>query len=301
MGIIFSWEQGLGEGGWMSLQGLRIPWYAKLGAKLCLARIPLRHDWWRRLGVFRDGFMQDPAYALRIFDLHARWMPRSRDHPDLLELGPGDSISSGLIAYARGSGATTLVDSTDHAVRDLRLYGLLIDELARRYRNVGPLRAAESFDELLQASRTRYLTAGVDSLARIRSSSVDFVFSNAVLEHVRHRDVDAVLAETRRILRPGGVASHVVDLRDHLADALNNLRFSPRLWESGFMADSGFYTNRIRFAEMLRRFEAAGFRTRIVELVTWSRLPTPRSRLASEFRRLEEADLRVQSFHALLT
>ena len=41
------------------------------------------------------------------------------------------------------------------------------------------------------------------------------------------------------MIRPGGLCSHVVDLKDHLGGALNNLRFSQRVWESRTMAGSG--------------------------------------------------------------
>jgi SAM-dependent methyltransferase len=41
----------------------------------------------------------------------------------------------------------------------------------------------------------------------------DFVYSGAFFEHVA--DVDAVIAETARVLKPGGMASHVIDATDH--------------------------------------------------------------------------------------
>jgi len=46
------------------------------------------------------------------------------------------------------------------------------------------------------------------------------------------------------------MCSHRVDLRDHFGSALNNLRFSDKKWELDWIANSGFYTNRIRLQEM---------------------------------------------------
>jgi hypothetical protein len=66
------------------------------------------------------------------------------------------------------------------------------------------------------------------------------------------------MTECRRVLSDTGVASHSVDLKDHLEGGLNNLRFSEKLWESDFFVNSGFYTNRIQFYEMLNHFKEPG-------------------------------------------
>lgn len=47
----------------------------------------------------------------------------------------------------------------------------------------------------------------------LADSSVDVVFSMAVFEHVS--DPSAVLANTFRVLKPGGWCFHAIDLRDH--------------------------------------------------------------------------------------
>ena len=108
------------------------------------------------------------------------------------------------------------------------------------------------------------------------------------------------MRELRRVLKPSGIASHRVDLQDHLNGALNNLRFSEGLWESGFFAGSGFYTNRIQYSEMLGLLEQAGFAVESLGCRRWERLPTPRARMDSRFRDLPEEELRVRGFDVLL-
>ncbi len=132
--------------------------------------------------------------------------------------------------------------------------------------------------------------------ARIPSASVDFLWSQAVLEHVRKADFDAVLIELRRVLKPSGVSSHRIDLEDHLQNGLNNLRFSEGVWEAGWMASSGFYTNRLRYEDILRRFAAAGFEVDVVHSDRWDRLPLSRRRMHAEFRDLAPDDLLVSGF-----
>ena len=141
---------------------------------------------------------------------------------------------------------------------------------------------------------------GLESDRKLPAASIDLFFPDAVLEHVRRDEFFDVMAETRRILKPGGIASHQVDLRDHLGGGLNNMRIGSRWWESEFMASSGFYTNRLRFSEMCRAFGEAGFSVETVSKDRWNAPPLPVSALAAEFRHFSEEDLLISSFHVLL-
>jgi SAM-dependent methyltransferase len=278
------------------------PWYVKIPAKIVLSRLPVSHRAWRRLGIFRDGRMEDPAYGLEVFLRHfRRFAPPAGRGFTLLELGPGESVATGVIAHAYGAARTWLVDSVDHATRDPNDYDRLIGVLEERGHDLARLRGSPGFDKLCEAAGVEYLTGGLASLRSLPGASVDFIFSNAVLEHVPREEFRELLAQTRRILAPGGLCSHEVDLRDHLNDALNNLRFSAQVWESSLMSRSGFYTNRIRYREMIALFAAAGFRVDVEEELRWATLPTPRKRMSAEFRGVPEEDLRVSSFRVLLS
>jgi SAM-dependent methyltransferase len=277
-------------------------WPLKMGAKLILSRLPVSRTVWSRLGIFRGGAMDDPRYAISIVDAHLQHGGVLASGPSftLLELGPGESIATGIIAATRGIRSSYLVADQDSVFRPLKTYRPLLDALAAEGRDVSAFRSALDFDDLCRRAGVAYLTGGLAALRSIPSASVDFLFSNAVLEHVRRTDFVPTLLEMRRILRPGAVASHAVDLQDHLGEALNNLRFSASMWETDWMARSGFYTNRIRYAEMLELFREAGFEPRIVEEHRWERLPTPRARMAPAFRNLDEQDLTVSSFWVIL-
>ena len=96
------------------------------------------------------------------------------------------------------------------------------------------------------------------------------------------------------------MASHVIDLKDHLGYALNNLRFKEKIWESTFMTSSGFYTNRIRYTEMIKLFKQAAFKVDITEVQKWDKLPTPRYKMAKPFQSLSSEELLISEFHVLL-
>ena len=66
------------------------------------------------------------------------------------------------------------------------------------------------------------------------------------------------------------------------------------------MARSGFYTNRIRYQEMLNLFNQAGFAYEVVATNRWDKLPTPRSALAKEFQSVPDKDLCIWDFSIVL-
>jgi Methyltransferase domain len=275
-----------------------IPWPAKIAAKLVLARLPVPHRVWKRLGIFEHSEFSAPDYvqvALRHYNMVRPIAPFT-----CLELGPGDTLASALVMAALGAERTYLVDVGEFADRDLATYHGVAQTLRQRGFEPPEISKARNLEDVLDRCRAVYLTEGVASLQRLTSASVDFIWSHAVLEHVRRWEFGDVVAELHRIARPGSLSSHVVDLEDHLSGSLNSLRFTDQLWESNFFASSGFYTNRIRHRQMLEIFRRAGFTVVKDEPAHWDRLPVRRQALASAFRSLPDEDLRVSGFTALL-
>ncbi|WP_232818326.1 class I SAM-dependent methyltransferase [Elioraea thermophila] len=272
-----------------------VPWWGKIAAKLVLSRLPVGYGTWARANLFRHGTMDRPDRALATFaGIHAV----AAAHAPLpsgftvLELGPGDSLLAAVAAWGFGAGRILACDVGPFATTTLEglkgLDGLL---RARGLRPL-PLAQASTAEEALAAMNVRYLTRGVEDLRALPAASVDLVWSNAVLEHVRLADLPATLAELARLLNPDGVMVHGVDFSDHLGGALNNLRFSPRLWEADwFAARSGFYTNRIAPSELLALFAEAGLATEVIHRETWAAIPTPRRALHATFRARSEEDL----------
>lgn len=134
------------------------------------------------------------------------------------------------------------------------------------------------------------------------SGSIDLVVSKSVLEHVRPRDVEPLVANTFRVLRPGGGAVHIIDLRDHMfiggeeivtGDWLDALRYSEPLYRAMF-SNKQVAINRLREPDWLALFQRQHF-----EIVHWeaTRFPLPagfdRDRLRPEFRRLSSETLSI--------
>lgn len=279
-----------------------IPWYAKITAKILLSRLPISYDLWRRTSLFRHGEMDVPQRALETVRsmIQAAGYGNRLDGLSVLELGPGDSLATALIAHALGARQAVLVDAGAFATREMEPYRALADLLAAEGTRIEAARFAPNTDALLKATGARYLTEGLASLKSLPPGLIDFAFSQAVLEHIRAAQFLPMMRALRLAMAPSGRSFHNIDLQDHLAYALNNLRFSDRVWESEFMTRSGFYTNRIGYTEMISNFREAGFSVEVLTVERFRRLPTPRARMAERFRARPEKDLLVSGFSVLL-
>jgi predicted SAM-dependent methyltransferase len=278
-----------------------IPWWGKIGAKLLLSRFPLKYSFWKKLALFEHGNMDNCIYAYEIFKQHFERVGGINKKGFVsLELGPGDSLLSAMVSRAFGGASSYLVDVGAFASIDLQPYLDMASFLEAKGLPTINIDSSNSLEEVMIACNAQYSTLGLSSLRNIPEQSVDFIWSNAVLEHIKRADFLDILRELRRIIRSNGVCSHQIDLRDHMGGALNHLRFSEQVWESDFMANSGFYTNRIPYSEMLNLFRKAEFMVEVVDRKSWHSLPTPRSKLSKKFQLLSDEELCISGFTVLL-
>ena len=273
-------------------------WIIKIAIKLILGRLPFKHQLLRSLNLFRHGKMDDPAYALKIFRLHFKQAPESLV---VLELGPGDSLASALIAKAHGAKKVYLVDVGSYAKQSVKSYQIMARQLEQAgLKHLPDMENITTIDGMLEQCNAEYLTNGLQGLNKIPSASVDFIWSHSVVEHIRKRDFEKTFRELHRILKDDGQASHNVNLQDHLQHSLNSLRFAESLWESDFFAHSGFYTNRLRCTESLKIMEKAGFRVADLNRGFWESLPLPKTLLHPDFQHFSDEELRTRTYSVLL-
>lgn len=280
-----------------------VPWWAKVGIKLTLSRLRLPYSIWSRLGLFRHGDMADPRRAIDAFRAHVGRASAMRPLPagfSVMELGPGDSVLSAGVAHAMGAAPVYLVDAGDFARRDPALFDALDAALPAAGLPRLDLPRDLGFDAILKRLDAHYLTNGVASLAAVPSASVDLIWSSVVLEHIHRDEFDELARELSRILKPGGIMSHAIDLRDHLGGSLNNLRFADSRWESPAWRRAGFYTNRMSQAEIVAAFRRSGMQ--VVHLVNdlWPAPPLDRAKMHAAFRHRTDDELRIAGFDIVL-
>lgn len=280
----------------------RVPWQVKIGAKLILSRLPIPYAVWSRINIFKHGHMLESGYARSVFQRHFN---RSglRDSGKAfvcLELGPGDSLMSALFARAAGAAKTIIVDTGSYASRDIALYRDAAREIFEGTTHPPSFDEWTTVEDMLRTCNASYLVGGLESLRSLPSGSIDWSWSQAVLEHVKRSDFAATLVELRRLAKAGGRSTHRIDLQDHLGGRLNNLRFSEKTWEGELFSRSGFYTNRLRRSEIVDSAVQAGFTVLELESDLWLTLPTPRSVMDPAFRRMADDDLRTKGIDVVL-
>ena len=215
-------------------------------------------------------------------------------NPVIMEIGPGDSLFSMVYSRRYTNEKFYFIDVDNFASRNLKLYFKLHKKLEQEKFHIKHLKKPfRDFDNLLSFYNAEYLTSGIDSLRKIDDNSVDYIFSHSVIEHIRKYELDDLIYEMYRVLKPKGVISHNINYKDHLDESLNNLRFSEELWESNLFACSGFYTNRIPAVEMHKYFQKYGFYLVEEDFGRWDKIPISRSVLAKEFRRFTNDELAI--------
>jgi ubiquinone/menaquinone biosynthesis C-methylase UbiE len=150
----------------------------------------------------------------------------------ILELGPGHTYQTALMALQHGA---TSVDIAD--------IELVIDLEVLKQNNI-------KFT-LYDGSQLPY-----------KDNSFDCIWSHTVYEHLRFPET--TVAETFRLLKPGGTAVHWIDMRDHFVLDNNNpkvfnmLQYKPSIWKA-MTWNRSTYVNCLRFSEWITLHKKYGF------------------------------------------
>jgi hypothetical protein len=246
--------------------------------------------------------MDDPEYAFNTFARHYKSADLGVEGSDfvVLELGPGDSVASGVIARCFGANKSYLVDKGNDAIVSSKSYTPLFHYLKGKYDFIDLADGNLPVEEITNKWGIEYLTVGLASLRDLPDQSINYLWSQSVLEHIRKNEFSEYIEQFRRLITKDGVCVHGVDLKDHLSYSHNNLRFSEEVWESDFMANSGFYTNRILYNGMLNIFRENDFEVETINIKRWEEIPTPRNRMNALFSDLSDDDLLITEFDVIL-
>ena len=136
------------------------------------------------------------------------------------------------------------------------------------------------------------------------SDSVDYIVSNATMEHIPGQDLVAILKECHRLLRAGGVISCVIDYQDHWAyfdksiSVYNYLSYEEADWKR--YNPPNHYQNRLRHCDYVRLFQEADFeilRIREKPIREKDRLALDGISVASRFQSYSQEDLLIRGAH----
>jgi cyclopropane fatty-acyl-phospholipid synthase-like methyltransferase len=165
----------------------------------------------------------------------------------VVEVGSGWELIAPLVMVARGAETVHTYDLNRH----------LRPEIARQVAEIVPV----DFDSAMR--RIQYHAPSDAANTGLAEKSVDLFYSYEVFEHVSQEDIHRIVAESRRVLKPSGIAYHAIGLGDHYAQYgvsnINFLKYSDRTW--GFWVQNRIsYHNRLREKEFLQIFGEHGAR-----------------------------------------
>ena len=112
-----------------------------------------------------------------------------------LELGPGDSLFSSILAKGYGASQSIAVDDGEFSDHNIENYIKMISYLKEKGIKFPDIGHIKNIEELMQAINAKYYTSGLLSLKNIESETVDFIWSEAVLEHIRLSEFYLILIE----------------------------------------------------------------------------------------------------------
>ena len=190
--------------------------------------------------------------------------------------------------------------------------------LAERQAALSPLRWMPSVREAIsQLDGVLHEDISISAIP-LENESIDLCHTGGTLEHYHPDLLTTFLDEAMRILRPGGVMSHVFDHRDHLhhADAGWPYLAHYRLSDTTHRILNGnplLYHNRLLPHEVAQAFEQAGFERIVIRRMM---LPSrryvddgsdmsegmagiDRNKLAKRFSSASDDDLRTAAAHYL--
>jgi SAM-dependent methyltransferase len=222
------------------------------------------------------------------------------------EFGAGWDLSIPLTYWMLGANTQLLLDVRPNLRLELVNVNLerlarLAPEFERKFER--PLRRPDpkplhSLDGLEERFGIRYQAPSDARRTDFQSGSVDFVSSTATLEHIPPEDVVPLLRECRRLLRPDGILSALIDLSDHFSQIdssisrYNFLRYSDRAW--GLINSSLQHQNRMRHPDYRAALSEAGFE------IVWEKSLTAGKEQLDALRELDLAErFRVYPFDEL--
>lgn len=162
------------------------------------------------------------TYAQSVFRKYMQQLEVTDPTPFLkgkavLEIGPGDNLAVAFLFLAHGARQVVCMDRfrlVQDRTKNARLARIVLNSLPEHNREYLQQAVACAGDKeiRLDSYRLQYLCSALETIP-LPDASVDLVVSNAVLEHVCN--IDKLFQELNRVMKPGSVMVHALDLGPH--------------------------------------------------------------------------------------
>jgi hypothetical protein len=232
----------------------------------------------------------------------------------ILELGTGWYPVVPILFYLTSSGRVISVDIEQWMTRQTQ------QETIKKFRqwkesglleNLSELIITERWEQLMDVldKPENYNKEDVDRLigltplvadARklsLENESVDFICSNNTFEHIPQAILRDILVEFLRVLRPGGMMSHFIDMSDHFAHfdsrigIYNFLKFSKKTW--AILDNTIQPQNRLRYRDYLEMYLQLGLPVSQEEIREGNLQELKKVKVHPEFSNYSEQELAI--------
>ena len=237
----------------------------------------------------------------------------------IVEIGTGQRMNLPIIFWLLGADRITSVD-LHRNIMPVRVRSHINWYRSHRawLAEVLPVRAGHRLDELLalNAKSPKKLVKQIMDLCNISylapadacdldlpDQQFDLHCSNNCLEHFPPKSLHRMLETAKRLLKPGGLCVHQIDLADHFASSdptistVNFLKFDKETY--GRYSSALMYLNRLRVSDYRRIFEHCGFDILAVDtsvdICALNLIDRGALEVAEQFRGMEATDLATKT------
>ncbi len=214
----------------------------------------------------------------------------------ILELGPGNSYINAFNFLRSGAREVILIDKYPRYTDSERQKSYIRNEIDY-FKSKRRVKKFDYVNERTCCLNEKCITfIGGDLCECALDRRVDFIYSIAVLHHIR--GLDRYIRRMSELLNAGGMMYHVIDLKDKFHFFGNPFlfyKYSDFTWDRLLTDEAVTYTNRVRYREYLEMFEANG-----LELV-WEKTIShdiPRMKINKKFAGRD--DLAIGDAHFLV-
>ena len=297
-------------------------WILKAAVQKAISFLPYKED----INFF---FQQHVTRGVALDEIHFGYkLAAARDHiryyrkyctvpaaeATVLELGTGWYPIVPTLLYLAGFDRIVTIDIRDWTSKERQLTAIrrILDyhdtgRLQEYVETVDPQRLADlrAVAEQPDDHTVATLHAAIRTEARIMDATqldaadrtFDFICSNNTFEHIYAPILRDILREFKRVLKPGGVMSHFIDLSDHFAHLdpgitiYNFLRFTERQWAT--IDNTIQPQNRLRWRDYVAMYQELGIPIREEEIVGGDAGALATVPVAEQYRDYTAAELAI--------
>jgi SAM-dependent methyltransferase len=222
---------------------------------------------------------------------------------DVLEIGPGPDLGTGLVILAMGARSYVAIDKNELIWKTPQLfYDTLLEKLKTfpRYENA---KAALKVFRHNNVNDVFSYACGPD-LNGLTFKKFDVLVSQAVLEHIIN--IESVFETLYKRIAPGGLMIHEIDFGTHTGiirdiDPLNHLRYCSAIWNLLKFDGS---PNRLQLSDYKNVFNQLGFRkieVKVLKILDKQYVHRTKTHLSALFRDYSDEEIGIKSLYLLAT